>query len=61
MKHTECICHNCCNVKLASAGMMYGCGCETAGPVYDAEACGECPQKSGCDVPKNPELYQFTP
>jgi hypothetical protein len=57
MKFKECICHD-CTVMDVPEGEMYGCGCESAGPIFDAEACGECPQNQKCDVPKNPEQYQ---
>ena len=58
MKYTECLCHDCPVHDAIEKGESYACGCESGGPVFNAEACGECSQRHRCDVPKNPDQYK---
>ena len=55
MKYTDCPCHDCLNMN-TPPDEPYDCGCDNF-PVYDLEACSECPSRHKCDVPKHPELY----
>jgi hypothetical protein len=51
-KYEHCICFKCI---LLVEGWEFDCACDMW-PIY-GEKCNNCPKRSFCDVPANPELY----